>query len=260
MRLNNAPLVEALVEIRWKLLEETAGGVVDPNYQVFFGRLSDRVTDEYPNHERLPTASLPEEFASHLVQHRFWQEGNEHPLLQVGPGIFTFNETEKYDPDDFRRRANDAVGLLCSAYPSPDSLEVESVQLRYINRELFDYEEEDLFSFLRDFMGVEIRLPSLMFSPVDVSPVPAGLSLQSSFPVSSPAGMATVRFSTGEDNDGSNMLIWETVVTSAGDDVPTLPNNFSAWFDDAHRITHRWFESLTSGVLAERYRNGAANS
>ena len=63
--LKNKPLVEAILEIRWHLVQPpvTVQGpaqmmlpAADPHYRLLLGRLFDRLQKEYPVHEQLPTA------------------------------------------------------------------------------------------------------------------------------------------------------------------------------------------------------------
>ncbi len=255
MRLEHAPLVEALVELRWKLQQPAEELRVDPHYQLLLGRLSDKVAVEYPHYERLPTASIPEEMAGYLVQHRFRHADRDHPLIQLGPGILTFNETAKYDPKDFRGRVIKAIDLLYRSYPDSSKLEIDSLQLRYINAEAFDYENNDLFVFLQAKMNVGLSLPPTLFSEYGVESLPNSLSWQSAFRSSSPAGDVVSRFVTGE-KEGQRALIWETMVTSTGAQVPEMPDGFSQWFDEAHRITDGWFWKLIAGDLERKYRDG----
>lgn len=82
--LKNKPLVEAILEIKWRLVPpvKTAGApqvlvpATDPHYRLLLGRLFDRFEEEYPFHEQLPTATVPDELVAHVVQHhsRNWRD------------------------------------------------------------------------------------------------------------------------------------------------------------------------------------------
>ena len=94
--LKHKPLVEAILELKWREAPE-AEMIRYPYYGVLVGRLSDRVEEEYPFQERLPTADLPELIAGQMqvATHRFRSAANEWPLIQIGPGVMTFNETAR---------------------------------------------------------------------------------------------------------------------------------------------------------------------
>ena len=58
--LKNSPLVEATLEIRWALTEESVPGIkIDPHYKMLLGRFYERVMEVYPVHETLPAATMP---------------------------------------------------------------------------------------------------------------------------------------------------------------------------------------------------------
>ena len=52
---------------------------------------------------------MPDEFTPHIVHHRFRVSPDGWPLLQVGPGVFTVNDTANYRWTEFEKRINDAV-------------------------------------------------------------------------------------------------------------------------------------------------------
>ena len=95
INLKNKPLIEAIFEIRWKLQEGPEKGMrIDPHYKLLIGRIYEKIKDKYTFHEQLPTASMPDEIAGYIIQHRFRKKENEWPLIQLGPGIITLNDTK----------------------------------------------------------------------------------------------------------------------------------------------------------------------
>ena len=60
--LKNKPLAEAIFELRWELQEPAQGMKVDPHYKILIGVMYDKVEDEWP-------------------------------LIKIGPGIITLNDT-----------------------------------------------------------------------------------------------------------------------------------------------------------------------
>src|SRR3989338_2714408 len=98
--LSNKPLVEAILEIRWAL-QGFPNIQTDPHYKILLGRLFDRISSVYQKHQPLPAASIPDEMAGYIVQHQLRIRENDWPLVQVGPGIITLNETAAYTWDDF---------------------------------------------------------------------------------------------------------------------------------------------------------------
>ena len=173
--LKKKPLVECILEMRWALTVPGPGMGADPHYKLLPGRVFDRLQPEYPEHEQLPTASFPDEMLGHVVQHRFRVAANDWPLIQLGPGILTVNDTAKYIWPDFRSRALVACRTLYEAYPKSSELKIESLVLRYIDAVDFDHSTEDTFAFLRDKMKVSVALPPDLFEQPDIARIPKKL-------------------------------------------------------------------------------------
>lgn len=250
--LKNKPLVEVLVELRWELDSPAPNVHVDPDYTIALGRLYDRIIADYPEHEQLPSAMIPDELAAYVVQHRFRQEADSWPLVQIGPGIFSVNQTASYSWTDFRNRSIAGVEALFSAYPTRDKLRITSLLLRYIDAKQFDAAHENVFAFLSGMMGVHVALPDSLFAGTNVDREPEQFALQSSFRCSNPPGLASLGFATGHAG-GRPALIWETTVRSTGTDVPTMPEGFAGWIESAHKITHEWFFRLIAGELQKEF-------
>lgn len=250
--LKNKPLVEAILEIRWKLQGASPGPQTDPHYKLLLGRLFDRIIKSYPEHEQLPTANIPDELVGHVVQHRFRVQDNSWPLIQVGPGVFTVNSTADYMWTDFRPRVLSAVTKLYDSHPKLGDFKITNLKLRYIDAVDYDYEVDNAFEFLRDKLKLNISLPKTLFKDTSVENRPTGLIWQSSFKCKMPRGLISIRFATGQKNNAP-ALVWETTVESAGDDLPHMPNAFEGWLDAAHEITDDWFFKMIEGELERRF-------
>ncbi len=250
--LKNKPLVETILEIRWKLKGNPPAPQIDPHYKLLLGRLFDRILDEYPEHEQLPTANIPDGMANHVVQHRFRIAANSWPLIQIGPGIFTVNSTSDYKWVDFRPRVLSAINKLYDAHPKVDDLNISNIILRYIDAVDFDYNKNNSFDFLKDNLKLNISLPKNLFKDTNIEEKPNSLTWQSSFRTKKPKGIINIRFATGKKKN-IPAIIWETTVESIGDDSPEMPKDFEKWLDAAHDITDDWFFKMIEGELERRF-------
>jgi uncharacterized protein (TIGR04255 family) len=174
------------------------------------------------------------------------------PLVQLGLGLTTLNETSKYTWDDFRERAVAVVGRLFDAHPKPSDLRIESLVLRYIDAIEFDYSSDNILGFLKDKMKVRVELPDALFDTTGVAPSPHQLNWQCAFGLTEPRGNVTVKFATGK-REKQPALIWETIVGSAGDQLPGMPEGFQDWLNEAHDVTDDWFFKLIEGDLERRF-------
>jgi uncharacterized protein (TIGR04255 family) len=254
-RLKNAPLVEAIVELRW---DPTGNAAPDLGYSMLLGRLSGLLGKQYPESEPTPNAAAPLAMAAemHMVLHRFRAAKDGWPLVQVGPTVFTINETEAYDWEgNFRQRAIDAIELLFKAIEKPESIRVKSLLLRYIDGIQYDWEKGSLLGFLKKDLKTQIGLPPSLFRETGVEVLPAGLDFRCTFRCASPKGLAHLRFASGQAH-GANALVMETMVQSLAPDLPELPTGFQAWLDAAHEIPSTWFKRLTTGRLHDGFSRG----
>ncbi len=250
--LKNKPLIEAILEVRWQLQGDDLGPQTDPHYKILLARVFDRILNDYPEHEQLPAANIPDELVGHIVQHRFRVSENSWPLVQLGPGIFTLNSTSDYQWIDFKPRALSAVKLLYDAHPKNDSLKITNLILRYIDAVEFDFLSDNILDFLREKLKLDIQLPSNFFDGNIIDKNPNSLSIQTSFKCSSPEGIINIRFSTGQKNN-SPALVWETTIESAGEHIPDMRKDFEVWIDAAHQNTDDWFFKMIEGDLERRF-------
>lgn len=250
----NKPLVEAILELRWKLQETSPETKVDQHYKLFLGRFFDRINDEYPEHKQLKTAKAPDELVGHLVQHQFRVSKDSWPLIQVGPGILTVNSTTEYKwSNDFRPRALKAVSKLFDAYPKIEDLQVSSIILRYINAVAFDYGANNIYSFLQDNLKLSISLPDNLFKDTAVEDKPKGMHLQSTFKCLKPKGRVSIRIASGKKHQDP-AVIWDITFESAGEDMPDMPHGFEAWLDKVHDdIIDDWFFKMIEGDLERSF-------
>jgi len=247
--LKNKPLVEAIVEIRWLLPDQGIPGIaVDPYYRLLLGRFSERVEKDYPAHEALQTASIPDGMVPHVVQHRFRAAKDSWPLVQLGPGIMTVNDTAGYKWEGFQEKCEKALDQLFEAHPSSENFKIQDIVLRYIDAVAFNLDEENIFKFLREKMKIGLALPDNLFADTKISKNPSSFNWQASFSIKEPEGMITMRFANGVKDDQSS-LIWETIVHSSGTQIPKLPDGFSRWLHSAHNVTDDWFFKLIEGEL-----------
>ena len=253
IELANKPLVEAILEFKWKLSSPNHPGVEeDPHYRLLLGRFSEKVENDYPFHEPLPTTQIPDAMVAHMAQHRFRTSEEGWPLIQVGPGLMTVNETSGYTWDDFKKRCNSAVKSLLSSHPTKKEFEIQELTLRYINAVDVDFSKESVFGFLQDKMQTSISLPNSLFDNGQVKSSPTTFNWQASFPTDDPSGNVTLRFAIGR-HKGKPALIWETLAQATHEHIPAIPAGFPEWLEKAHDLTDDWFFKLIEGKLKERF-------
>jgi len=250
--LANKPLLEAIFELRWELPEIARGIRKDKHYPILIGSMYEKIKMEYPFHEELPTATMPDEMAEYIVQHRFRKADNEWPLVQIGPGIITLNDTEKYVWEDFEKRIPQVVHAFFDAYSVPSELKINNLLLRYIDAVAFDYQRDNVFDFLQNKLKIGITIPPNLFENTGVDKLPLNFDLRFSFPSSNPTGEMYAKFARGKKGS-EDALIWETQIRCEGANVPRNEKEIMGWVEVAHQLTDDWFFKLIEGDLLRRF-------
>lgn len=251
-RLKNPPIVEALLEIQWELKSVGALNPTDPYFQLLVGSFYEKIKSQYPFYEPLPASTIPDDITGPVVKHRFRVAKDGWPLVQIGPGIMSVNQTEKYGTfGNFKPLAIQAVNTLIEAYPAGE-LKIISVLLRYIDAKELDYSQENICEFLTEKMHIPLEMPSFLFMAGKLEPFPLNLNLKSSFRCNEPPGTATLSISTGH-KEGKRAVIWDQMLKSTGDDVPNMGQNFETWIDQVHLVIDAWFWKLIEGDLREEF-------
>jgi len=250
--MGNPPIVEALVEMKWELKEKTPIGYRDPHYQLLLGKFHDAIKGVYPFHEALPASGIPDDVTGSVVKHRFRRAKDDWPLVQIGPGIISVNETKKYKTfESFKPKVIEVVEALYDCYPRIEDLAISSLQLRYIDAHEFDYSENNICEFLSDVMHIRSEVPNVLLL-TDIEKKPMSYGLRMSFRCNKPAGVASFVLDTGHKLK-RRAVIWNQILESSGADVPEMPGAFEGWIDEARGVIRAWFDGIIEGKLKEEF-------
>ena len=249
--LKNAPLLEAIFEVRWSVRDPTLQGI-DPDYKFVAGCLYNKLKEEYPHYDGLSTVRVPDEFARNMVQHQFRKEKDGWPLVQVGPGVLTVNETKGYEWDDFRDRCKNMVSVFFDTHPNLESIDVNGLMLRYIDGICFDYGDGDVLDFIEENLHIDLELPTKALEECKIKSNPTNFNASFTYPLENPKGLLHSKIGKGvmEEKDA---IIWQTNIQSVGDDTPKMPDDFEAWLESAHGIADKWFFGLLNDKFRKRF-------
>ena len=126
--------------------------------------------------------------------------------------------------------------------------------LKYIDAHELDYEQTDLFDFLQQKMGLDIRIPENLLNTARLSGSPKAFAADFGYEI--PDLNATLRFRLARGArvpEEIDLLIWETEVRSIKDGIPRDLPEISRWLTAAHQITSDWFFKLIEGDLEEEF-------
>ncbi len=251
-KLRRKPLLEAVFELKWNTRDHDQAGPVDPDYTFLIGLFKNAVRDRFPEAVQLPTSQIPLEMAGHVAQYQFRVGKNEWPLVQLGPGVMTVNETESYEWEDrFEADCKNAVEKLLDVHPSIESVQPFQAQLRFINGIAIDHGENAL-SVLEEQLNTHVTLPGRVMDVVGSGATPTGLGMSFSYPISDPRSTLIVKFNRGKAHD-RDALIWELSVLSGQEQMGTFFREYSTWLDSAHAKAEAAFFGFLSEEMLRRF-------
>ena len=173
--------------------------------------------------------------APNVVHHRFRTAADHWPLVQLGPGIMSVNDTEGYRWHQFNKLCLTLLEVLFGLYEAAgQAFQPVQVSLRYIDADVLGNSSvTELLAKLK----LTLEPSSTLFEAGHVIGLETShLALAMSYPSARPKGMFTTRFNQGEKNDQPG-LIWETQIQSSGDDTPVEQTEIEQWFEAAHTTT-----------------------
>lgn len=247
-KLPNAPLQEVIFELRWGLgYDSRSKQEMDLGFEMAQGRFQRLVQQSFPHHRRLTPPGLPLPLLSHNVVHQFWKAENTYPLLQLGPGLFSQNDTEKNYvwEGSFLPQLRESLGWLAEAYEQP--LEPVFLNLRYIDAvALKDYHVQgDWLDFVAE--SLKIRLENHF----DPGGGVLNFQINQSFALDNGSALNIVVSNGRNAADQEPVLVWQTaVIQSENLEWETLLD----WAKDAHQKTRQIFESMTKGRLYDSFK------
>lgn len=250
INLKNKPLVESILEIRWDLRAQGAGMPVDDLYDVMVGLLLSKLSDILPHHVRLPMAMVGVNMP-YQVQHQYRKTLDGWPLMQLGPGILTVNETEGYEKENFLALCSRITSTLFDFWQhNGRSPALSHVAIRYIDA---DENSGPVLGFLKK-LGVNVAFENRLFN-ADVFPdtAPIDFQLSSTFRSTQPVGVFGFSAGIGQKH-GQPAVVWESQLAAGGPECAAFIENPGGWLKQANQACHDVFFAMINGELEERYK------
>jgi uncharacterized protein (TIGR04255 family) len=239
-KLPNAPLQEAVFELRWTLDVNAANKQeVDTGYDLAQGKLQAQAHERFPVHIRKSSSLLLP--LMYKIAHQFWRDDNQtFPVLQLGPGVFTVNDTDKnYDWEkEFFPLIETSLDWLYNAYDG--QLQPNFLNLRYIDSvDLGKYDfDGDWLRFVKD--NLKVDLTNHFEHPGNLG----HLSINQSFVLDEQSELNISIHSGVDHKTGSQLLIWQTGVVVVGEIEKA---DILQHVQKAHQHTSLLFKKMTKG-------------
>jgi len=250
------PMIEAIFELHWELQgDKQTGRLRDPSYPMMYGRIYERLKKDFPYIEDLPAVQVHPETSPYVVRHRIRKEKMGYPLIQVGPGIATVNAAQGYSWSDFSSHILNVVEAVYDLFPTPSAaLNFTRCELRYLNGIRMDMNENPL-AFLSDKLHMKIEMDSDLFVMNQMADQPNALNFTLGFPLRKPNGTLALSAHLGQ-MDAKPAYLFQTQIVSMGEWVPSDPQGFVGWIQEAHEAAVNSFLSLCKGSLMDKFSGG----
>lgn len=252
----NPPIIEAIFEIRWEIEnDQETGRMRDPSYPMMYGSLYERLKKDLPIIEDLPSTQAHPEATPYVPRHRMRKEKNGYPLLQVGPGIITVNESRGYAWSSFKSLIVRVIEAIVDLYPKATlPLNFIKCELRFVNGIRFDLARENPLSFLAEKMHTKIELDPEFHSQIPIHDRPNAVGLNLSYVLDKPMGHLGVSLNLGQF-EGKPAFIQQTLIQSFGELTPSDLSGFNPWLDEAHAVAENAFQIFCKGCLMEKFND-----
>jgi uncharacterized protein (TIGR04255 family) len=247
-KLPKAPLQEAIFEIRWELdLDSSSNQQFDIGFSLAQGKLQEIVKKEFPAFARKVPYQFPEQALQYQVINQYWNKPTVWPVLQLGPGIFTVNETElNYDwAKTYFPLIDRALDWVHEAYGG--NLRINYASLRYIDSVKpkdygFDGKWQEFiqqhfnFAFVNNFNSRGLI---------------KGIQFDQYFELEDKSELHISLNSGKYRKTEEEALIWQTAVLKSG---KFEKDSLIRWLKDAHSITSDLFKEMTKPQFYDSFK------
>ncbi|HSX26227.1 MAG TPA: TIGR04255 family protein [Chlamydiales bacterium] len=248
------PMVEAIFELRWELIaDQQTGRMRDPSYPMMYGRLYERLKKDFSIVEDLPSTQAHPEATPFVPRHRLRKEKNGYPLIQVGPGIITVNDSKDYSWSEYRSLVLRLIESVIELFPADEvPLNFIKAELRYVNGIRFDLARENPLDFLAAKLHMKVEVDPELFTLNELHERPSAVNLNLTYALQKPVGSLGVSFNLGQV-DGKPAYIYQALIQSFGEIVPMDRESFSPWLQEAHDVAENCFMTFCKGSLMEKF-------
>lgn len=234
-KLPNAPLQEVIFEARWELQPDASGKqMIDPEFTFALGKFQDLIKKDFPLRANKFPNEFPTQIFANQTMYQFWTGSKTWPVIQIGPGIITVNDTDlNYIWENYYSLVSYVLDCLLEAYGN--SMIFQESSLRYIDTvRVCDYG----FDNWKDF--VEHHINFRFQNDFDTRGPLSNFQFNQSFEVDD-LGTLNVNFSSGKNNKNETLFIWQNGVTvKKRQPINELLN----WVENAHKYTSDVFKTL----------------
>lgn len=253
---NKAPLVELIAELRWGPSTDTAQAdsqtivVALPqskDEEIFMQFGAEMSAVGYGRFERVIPPGFPTPHGQVAFRCRPTSPQQKAPLFQLGLGVFTANALPPYKSwDEFQPIVRTGIDCLFKAYDmaTVEKPEFRIALIRYVDAFKSDLTgDRDMRTFLRDILGIEIRLPDPISSAAaDQNAIKPSLQLA----IPTTVGQLNLKLADGKIGNDQAVIMDMSVIVQR--EIGANADAAIAALGDGRRIIHDLFRGLTASI------------
>jgi uncharacterized protein (TIGR04255 family) len=262
IRLPNAPLVEAVFELRWALQGPPGTpSLTDPGFLPMRESFTKNVA-------RLGFVELrdmvgPQDLLiGNAIARRFYLAKDQaFPLMQMGPGIFATNQSAEYEWSGFKKQVLDGIRAVVASYPTLPNfpLNPNYLELRYLDA--FDASlvgTTDLIRFLDVATTMKLEGPPSLSSKKMFADERQGRVILQTAAKAWESSQFIFDLASGQ-REKESIVRLETKVVTTAEGTPKLRNSraflseIGKWLEFAHGITSLFFRGFVKPPVMEKF-------
>lgn len=241
----NAPLKEVLFELQWEvdfLPEQRIR--YDDGFELAVLKFTQACYQDFKHVVQLKPENIPPAAYIHRVTHRFFKNPGQHPLYQIGPGVFTVNDNNKnYRWAEFKPMITNGLSCLRQCYEK--DLVPSKVQLRYIDRvSPFIFGDDNKFDFLRKHLKVNAE--SYPFIKGELQDI----QVNKRFHIDRNSFLNLLISTSFDKGSMDEVIDWHTFVSN---NKRLTWDELDNWVSQAHEMCSEVFKSMISEELYEYF-------
>ncbi len=243
-KLPRAPLQEVIFEAHWELeTDATTGQAVDKGFALALGVFAQALSEKgFVVVKRLVPEGIPPEALAHKPIFQFRHGEDRWPVVQLGCGIVTVNDTEQnYEWESaFKPLVEQVLETLTMSYRKDFTF--SHLNVRYIDA--VDIEEQtDIREFIKNNLQIHIE------QGFPVQGRLSNLSLNQSYSTDNDSHIH-LAVATGINAEQRPALLWQTAVQRI---TEIASEDVSSWLDFAHATTSHLFRTMLTQKFYEQF-------
>lgn len=247
-KLLKAPLKEVIFEIHWLLEVNKLGQQYDPFYDFGKGKYFDKVKDKFPHKRDIPVPTI-QNVNIRIIDsplHQFWSGDGVWPVIQLGQGILTVNDTDKNYKWESTFKSNIEFALKCLLESNPSVFRFNKLVLKYIDAvDIQGSETVDWRSYIDQNLRISIK------NDFEAKGKLSDLNINQAFDLSDGSRLVLAVNSSKNSKTLQPALVWQTIIEKKSD---IKFDDIMTWAEYGHDTISELFHSMLNKDFYDSFK------